>query len=343
MDQVARLAPQDRSDLFRAAAESRGVTAGIIEKDFWVCWVLRRIYTLTQLPAQIHFKGGTSLSKVFGVIERMSEDVDLVIDRTALGFTGAKDPATPELSNKARQRLVEEIKISARDFVRDELRPALDHACAEALGVAASLTTWETALADADADDQAILFRYPTIEQPPEYLRAMVRLELGARGNPWPSVKGTIRSYAADQFLDQFDEPDTDLPLVVSAERTFWDKATILHRLHHQPEDKRLGPRMARHYYDLFRLAQHDLGRKALADTELLAEVVEHTSLFFPRVWAKYDLAKPGSLRLTPPDHLLGQLRDDYSEMATEMMFGQVPEFDSVMEGLKEIETSVNA
>ena len=343
MDQVARLEPQDRSDLFRAAAESRGLTAGIIEKDFWVCWMLRRIYTLTQLPAQIHFKGGTSLAKVFGVIERMSEDVDLVIDRTDLGFTDAKNPATPGLSNKARQRLVEEIKTSARDFVRDELRPALDPACAEALGVAASSTTWETTFADDDADDQTILFRYPTIEQPPKYLRAVVRLELGARGNPWPSVKGSIRPYAADLFPDQFDKPDTELPLVVSAERTFWDKATILHRLHHHPKNKRLGPRMARHYYDLFRLAQHDLGRKALADTNLLAEVVEHTSLFFPRVWARYDLAKPGSLRLTPPDYLLGQLRDDYNEMASEMMFGGVPEFDSVIEGLKVIETSVNA
>ncbi len=343
MDQVARLEPQDRSDLFRAAAESRGVTVGIIEKDFWVCWVLRRMYTLMQLPAQIHFKGGTSLSKVFGVIERMSEDVDLVIDRTGLGFTGTKDPATSDLSNKARQRLVEEIKISARDFARDELRPALVHACAEALGDAASSTSWETTLAEDAPDDQTILFRYPTIEQPPKYLRAMVRLELGARGNPWPSVKGTIRPYAADPFPDQFDKPDTELPLVVSAQRTFWDKATILHRLHHQPEDKRLAPRMARHYYDLFRLAQHDLGRKALADTGLLAEVVEHTSLFFPRAWANYDLAKPGSLRLTPPDHLLGKLREDYNEMATEMMFGDVPEFDSVIEGLKEIETSVNA
>ncbi len=210
-----------------------GLTAGIIEKDFWVCWMLRRIYTLTQLPAQIHFKGGTSLAKVFGVIERMSEDVDLVIDRTDLGFTEARDPAALGLSSKARQRLVEEIKTSARDFVRDELRPALDHACGEALGVAASATAWETTFAGDDVDDQTILFRYPTLEQPPKHLRAMVRLELGAHGNPWPSVKGSIRPYAADPFLDLFDSPDTELPLVVSAERAFWDKATILHRLHH--------------------------------------------------------------------------------------------------------------
>ncbi len=121
MDHIARFDPKDRSDLFRAAAEERGVTSGIIEKDFWVCWVLRRIYTLSGLPVQIFFKGGTSLSKVFGVIERMSEDIDLVIDRRGLGFTGDKDPAAPGLSNKARQRLVGEVKSSAREFVRGEL------------------------------------------------------------------------------------------------------------------------------------------------------------------------------------------------------------------------------
>ena len=75
MDDVARFDPMDRSDLLRASADALGLTTGLIEKDFWVCWVLRRLYTLTALPAEIHFKGGTSLSKVFGVIERMSEDV----------------------------------------------------------------------------------------------------------------------------------------------------------------------------------------------------------------------------------------------------------------------------
>jgi len=343
MDKVARLKPEDRSDLFRAAAEQRELTVGIIEKDFWVCWVLRRIYTLTQPPAQIYFKGGTSLSKVFRVIDRMSEDVDLVIDRTDLGFTGPKDPATQGLSNKARQRLVEDIKASARDFVRGELKPALDQAFSEALGVVASSTTWGTTLAEDDPDDQTILFQYPTIEPPSEYLRAMVRLEFGARGDPWPSVKGVIRPYAADVFPGQFAEPDTDLPLVVSAERTFWEKATILHMLHHKPEDKSLGQRMARHYFDTFSLSRHDLGRNALGDTNLLARVVEHKTLFFQRAWARYDLAEPGSLRLTPPDYLLGELREDYSQMAEEMMFGEVPQFDSVIDALNAIEASVNA
>ncbi len=342
MDHVARLDPQDRSDLFRAAAEQRGLTVGIIEKDFWLCWVLRRIYTHWRPPVQIHFKGGTSLSKVFHVIERMSEDVDLVIDRKDLGFTGPKNPTNPGLSNKARQRLVEEIKVTARDFVRAELKPSLDRAFSESLGVTAGSGTWSTAFAHDDPDDQTILFRYPTIEVPSAYLRASVRLELGARGDPWPSVEGVIRPYVADEFPTQFAEAATKLPLVVSAERTFWEKVTILHMLHHQPEGKPLNRRMARHYYDTYCLAKHDLGRRAIADTDLLSRVVEHKTLFFPRAWARYDLAQPGSLRLTPPVHSVAQLRNDYDQMAGEMMFGEVPDFDSLTEALKEVEKLAN-
>jgi predicted nucleotidyltransferase component of viral defense system len=343
MDQIAQLPPEDRADLFRAASEKLRLTPASIEKDFWVCWVLRRLYVNTRVSARIHFKGGTSLSKVFHVIERMSEDVDLVIDRADLGFTDTNDPTSPGLSKNARQRIVEKIKTEAQAFIRDELQPAFARACAEALGVEASPKTWEVILADDDQDQQTILFSYPTISPPSTYLRDRVRLELGARGKPWPSLSGAIRPYAADPFPDQFDEPDTQLPRVVSAERTFWDKATILHRLHHQPEDKPPKRRMARHYYDLFQLTQHELGQKALANTDLLADVVEHTILFFPRPWAKFALAKPGSLRLTPSDHHLEHLRKDFNEMGAEMIFGDVPEFDAVITRLQEIESAINA
>ena len=342
MDDVARLQPKDRSDLFRAAAEKRGVTINIIEKDFWVCWVLRRLYTLKQPHHRIHFKGGTSLSKVFGVINRMSEDIDLVVDRGDLGFAQANDPIDPGLSNKVRQRIIREIKVCTQKFVAVELRPALDSTFAQALGSTAGSATWSTALADDDPDDQTILFRFPTIEHPSQYVRPTVRLELGARGNARPSVSGNVRPYAADMLPDQFSTPDTKIPSVVAAQRTFWEKATILHMLHHQPADKPMTPRMARHYYDTFRLAEHQLGREALNDTDLLAEVVEHKQRFFPCAWARYDLAMPGALCLAPAKHRFSILRQDYAVMAEEMMFDEVPEFDVMIEGLKQIESEIN-
>ena len=165
MDEIAKWVPRDRSDLFRAAAEALSITPSIVEKDFWVCWVLRRIYKNVEVSAQIHFKGGTSLSKVFNVIERMSEDVDLVIDRKGLGFTDENDPTIPGLSNKARQKIVDNIKSKSREFVQGEFRHAFYNACCESLGTDTSPDTWKIEIADDDVDDQTILFHYPTIEK----------------------------------------------------------------------------------------------------------------------------------------------------------------------------------
>ncbi len=92
MDEIARLPLSDRGDLFKAVARRRGLTPTIIEKDFWVCWTLKRLFTLPNPPAGLLFKGGTSLSKVFGIIERFSEDLDLSFDRVGLGFGGDNDP-----------------------------------------------------------------------------------------------------------------------------------------------------------------------------------------------------------------------------------------------------------
>lgn len=123
MDEVARLAPSDRADLFRAAAETLGYSPAIVEKDFWVCWTLRRVFALPDPPADILFKGGTSLSKAFGVLDRFSEDIDLVLDRHGLGFTAERDPASPELSRKKRQSLIKELQHACQTAVWDALLP----------------------------------------------------------------------------------------------------------------------------------------------------------------------------------------------------------------------------
>ena len=302
--------------------------------------MLRRLYTLPDLSAEIHFKGGTSLSKIFAVIERMSEDIDLVIDRNGLGFTGGKNPAAPGLSRNARQRLIDEIKAASHAFVREELMPRMDAAFSGCLGREDAATSWSLTMDD--DDDPAIVFSYPTIEPTSRYLREEVRLELGARGDPWPSVTGTVRPYVADAFPALFKDPDTAIPRVVAAERTYWEKATMLHRLHYKAEDKPLGERQARHYYDLFRLGNHDAGRRAREDIQLLNDVVDHKMLFYSCAWARYPLAKPGSLHLVPPDYRLGELRAEYNHMADEMMFGDVPGFGDVLQGLQEVETAFN-
>src|SRR5262245_39181804 len=127
MDDVARMSPPDRSDLFAASAQRRALNVVIIEKDFWVCWTLKRLFSMADLPAGLIFKGGTSLSKVFGAIERFSEDVDLSFNRGDLGFGGKDDPAHAP-SRKKQQVRLENLVAATATMIRENLLPKLNAA-----------------------------------------------------------------------------------------------------------------------------------------------------------------------------------------------------------------------
>src|SRR5947209_767587 len=160
MDDVARLPLADRIDLFAVTARRRGLTTQIIEKDFWVCWTLKRLFTLPDPPAGLIFKGGTSLSKAYGAIERFSEDVDLSFQRADLGFGGENDPAAAS-SGKQRTRRLDELAAACNAMVRGQLRPRLEAAFAAALQTAPGPETWQLALDADDADGQTLVFHYP--------------------------------------------------------------------------------------------------------------------------------------------------------------------------------------
>jgi predicted nucleotidyltransferase component of viral defense system len=315
MDDVARFPAADRNDLFNASTGKRALNVVIVEKDFWVCWVLKQIFSLRDPPAGLVFKGGTSLSKVWGVIDRFSEDVDLSFNRSDLGFGCDADPARAS-STKKRNRQLEQLSAACSAMIRGQFVPRLNEAVPNALGTAAG-DTWRLEI-DPD-DEQSVLFHYPTsaAREPgdePAYLRPFVKLELGARSEHWPSEEAEIRSFAAEDFPSAFHSP-TGRVKVVSVERTFWEKATILHSWYHAGPDRPLRDRQSRHYYDVFRLFQSQLGHNAVNDLELLQSVARHKSLFFASAWARYDQAVPGTLRLVPPDFRLAELERDYSFM----------------------------
>lgn len=337
MDDIARLAPNDLADLFRAAAAKRGLPEAILEKDFWVCWVLKRIFSLDNLPAGVLFKGGTSLSKVYGVIDRFSEDVDLSFDRGGLGFGGADDPMLAA-SKKRQAAAVEKLAEACKIAVREKLKPQLAAAFEEALG---TTTTWTLEAATDDADDATLLFRYPSSPVPSAtYITPFVRLELGARSDHWPAQPGIVRPFAAEDFPKQFKVAECQVK-TLAAERTFWEKATLLHKWYHAAADRRFPDRQSRHYYDLYRLYKHPLGEKALSDLSLLDSVAKHKQVFFAQAWAHYELAKPGTLRLLPPQSRLSELEKDYRAMG-QMIFGTPPSFSELMDGLGELEATIN-
>lgn len=342
MDDVAKLPAADRDDLFRASAAKRAFSTVIVEKDFWVCWTLKRLFSLSDPPAGLIFKGGTSLSKVWGVIDRFSEDVDLSFNRSDLGFGGAADPAAAG-STKKRNRQLELLSSACTAMMRDKLLPRLDDAFIAALRVPSG-TAWRLEI---DPDDaQSILFHYPTTapsgpSDEAAYLRRFIKLEMGARSEHWPSEDAVVRPFAAQDFPNAFSSAESHVK-VVSAERTFWEKVTILHSWYHAEQSRPLRDRQSRHYFDVYKLYQSPIGARALADLGLLRSVAQHKSVFFASAWARYDEAVPGTLRLVPPDFRLPELERDYAQMRSEMIFGAAPDLHELLDVLGQIEQEIN-
>ncbi|MQX06849.1 nucleotidyl transferase AbiEii/AbiGii toxin family protein, partial [Sinorhizobium fredii] len=203
MDKVALLPAGDRAALFGETGAGRGVANTIIEKDFWVCWTLKRLFGLQEKDAAtLVFKGGTSLSKAFGAIRRFSEDIDLSFDRADLGYTGDRDPEKEGISKNQANKLIEALVSDVEQHIAEKLLPALRSAIVEQLGEPAR---GEWSLEIAAADPQTVNFHYPTALPAAEYegmdyITPRVKLELGARGDPWPTEKRVIRPYAADDY-----------------------------------------------------------------------------------------------------------------------------------------------
>lgn len=173
------------------------------------------------------------------------------------------------------------------------------------------------------------------------YITPRVKLELGARGDPWPAEKRVIRPYAAEDFPDFFDEPDATVT-VLSARRTFWEKATALHAEANRPANSATPQYFSRHYYDLAMLLASDEGRAAAADTGLLSTVAQHKSTFFRTGWANYGAARPGSLRLIPGEARIRDLRADYRAMAPMMFDDTPPSFDDILAAIEKFQETIN-
>lgn len=315
-----------------------GVSPVIIEKDFWVCWILKRVFLLEDQPALI-FKGGTSLSKAYNLIQRFSEDIDLAFDRRELGFEDDRDPANVTGSNK-RTQLLKELSAEAERHIRDHFLPALQATCADARA------TGDINLSIDEQDAKTLLVQYPyslgSLYGGIEYIKPTVRLELGARSDQWPADETTVTPYAADHFPAQFQNSAVAVR-TLSPRRTLWEKATIAHALFHRsPLEARHTLRQSRHYYDLAQMLGAGIYRGDQEDLDLLSAVVHHKSLFFQSAWAKYSKAAPGTLRITPHTRLEKALREDYNEM-TEMIFGDTPHFDQILSALAQFETEVNS
>ena len=225
--------------------------------------------------------------------------------------------------------------VACRVYVGGQFMEALKTRCQELFDNSAN---WS--LEVSKEDPHIIRFRYPVSSaRSLAYVVPQVVLELGTHAEFVPRDQFTIKSFVAEEFPAI---ADIDIPVVaLLAKRTFWEKTTILHAEYHRPTEKSVPERYSRHYYDVAMLAAGPIRSEALADTEFLAQVVRHKETFYASAWARYDLARPGSLRLLPSEKRTVALERDYRRMHV-MIFEEPPEFGDIIESLASLETRIN-
>lgn len=346
--------PEDRKQrIYEETSQELGLQKPlIVEKDFWVCWVLHQLFSAEELREHLTFKGGTSLSKAYSVIDRFSEDIDLTIGKNAPFLIDVADPMEGGISGKERGRRIDSLKANAQSFVTEFAFPVLEQKIKDTLGYYGE---WNLTLDEGDNDKQTILFHYPKVmnykraltrlglsgapmaENRDGYIKPIVKLEFGARGEIEPSASRTVTPYVAESFPELFKAPASNVH-VLAIERTFWEKVTILHALYH---GKKMRDRMSRHYYDTYMLVQKGVADATLNDHELLARVVHNKSLMFKDNKASYETAVPGSLRLVPDKEKQAELKQDYQAM-NEMFMTDVQPFEEIVDTLAKLEARLN-
>lgn len=340
MLEFAKLPIAERAPYFVEAANRRQLTPLIVEKDFWVCFSLRVLFSTTELADKFVFKGGTSLSKVFGSIKRFSEDVDLSVDPDWLGFAGDNRPEAAKSRSQFEKRW-KELNAACATAVDQKVRPALEYAIQNVLGPLRGGAPYLAFHLDDQTHSPVLTFHYPTTEQAGSgYVQPQVKLELGSLTDQRPVGDHTVTPWVAEEFPTLFTAPACRV-VALEIERTFWEKAAILHVEYHRPAEKPMRSRFSRDCYDVCQMAAHPAGQRALEDLDLLARVVRHKRTYFQSAWANYDAAKPGTLRLVPPAHRLADLKTDYQQMRT-MFTEPPPPFDEILRQLQRIEDTIN-
>lgn len=341
-DRIMAADDETRRGLFTTTAQRLGTTPQNAEKDFWVCWTLDALFNGLPAGPRLLFKGGTSLSKGFGLIRRFSEDIDVTVFRNDLGEAVTIEQLE-SLSGKKRNKALDTIREACEAYINGPCREGLSKIVCET-AVRNELDPKQFVVEADPEDSQALYLRYPTATLVDAYITKLVKIESGAKSALDPNSVRVVRPYVED------DVPEVDLGVgnvtVVDAERTFWDKIVILHGLRRwfdiRGELKGSGQRVSRHYYDTYRLLASQAGIRALKNRALGADCVAHARMFFNRPDFDLATAVAPTFSICPEGDMREGLRRDYRAMAG-MIFGEAPEFDAIIAGIADLETALNA
>jgi hypothetical protein len=337
MDKIAKLPADKRLQIFQNTSVKKKIPVAMVEKDFWVCWVMYKLFGDKELSEILRFKGGTSLSKAYNLIERFSEDLDIILAKEkVLGKN--EDLFKPSI--KKQRKFADDILARTAEYVSTTLKGKLS----EKLGDMVRIYTDEEYVKinptyeSKKIENSSLHIIYPN-ESSDQYLRPDILLEIGIMSAWIPNEPREIFPYVAEIYPKL--EVAPAIASTVKAHRTFWDKATILHREFYRPENTHTPARYSRHYYDLYQMSCSPIKDIALSKYDLLADVVARKDKLYHCAWARYDLAKPGTLCLLPNNNNRDIMKKDYHAMQG-MIFGDIPNWETILSGLQELEDAVN-
>jgi hypothetical protein len=327
------LRADERRDVCTTVGAQTGKSAQVLEKDVWVCWALDALFT-TPGRVTMAFKGGTSLSKVYDAIARFSEDVDVTLDHRDL--RPDLDPFDESLTSKGRKTQREQLEAAVEEHVSAVIYPHLVHQLSQVLPDGGG----HLELSD-NGENLRIYYPSALDATAADYVSSSVLLEFGGRNMVEPHETHTvIPSLAAHLSALTF---PTATVTVLKAERTFWEKATLAHAECMKPQFRVSVDRWSRHWYDLYMLADQTIGRNALNDRALLADVVKYKHVAYYSASANYPACLSGGMRLIPDEGAVAALERDYLAMIESGMFdGDPPTWRAIVYRLRDLETEIN-
>jgi len=317
-----KLKDEEKRIIFTTVGERTGLPAYAIEKDWWVVQTLRVIFQM-DLGKQLLFKGGTSLSKAWGLIDRFSEDIDLALNREYLEFDSG-------LISKSQ---VKKLRKKSIEYITETFYNDLQDAFKEA-GLDKVNFKYED-LGDGDQDPVSILIQYPAMIDHPDYIKPRVKVEIGSRSLKDPYSNRSFRSIIGEQFTErEFADSEISIPCI-NPERIYLEKMFLLHEEFKKPKDKVRINRLSRNLYDIYQISKSQYKNKA-HDPVLIKGIITHRERFNGMKGVDYKTHFPPNLDPIPPDNFIDSWKADYKKMQDEMIPGDSPSFEEIITKIEE-------
>lgn len=319
---------EDKVAIYNEIALQTGMTAYAVEKDWWVTQTIGLIFE-TEIAPKLVFKGGTSLSKAWNLIERFSEDIDLALDRSFFGMDG-------ELSGSQ----VKKLRKASFKYISEKFYPMLAAKFKEH-GLEVEIKLGEAQ--DSDQDPLVIEIYYPNVIEHAGYIKPRVLVEIGCRSLREPFTDCSFSSLVGSHYPTQ---PFADVPITVptvNPERTFLEKLFLLHEEFQKPEEFIKVDRLSRHLYDIDRLMQTQYKKEILNNKTLYQEIVHHRRTITPVRGIDYDHHKPENINPIPPAAVSDAWKSDYQIMQEEMIYGESPNFEVLLEHIEKLKKEINS